>query len=165
MKYIKTFERNIKSTDSRIIPILRYFSDNIVNIVNAFDKFNTIIAPTSIKRFFTDTPHPGEGIKIYYSGGIRLIEIKLEYRKSWNREIENIIFKIRITPIIRQNIKKEFEDFQNFFIEKLKKYKDNNTYNKLFDQIDFIIPVNEIDLVIDELNEYYMYVDAKNFNL
>lgn len=165
MKYIKTFEKNIKSTDTRIVPIIRYFSDKLVDITKSFDKINSVTKPSLVTRFFTDKPNPGEGVNIYYGAGTKLLEIKLEYRKSWNKEIENIILKIKIFSGLRQDIQKELKDFKEFFKEKLKNYKDSNAYMELFDQSDFIIPVNEINDVIDELNEYYMYVDAKNFNL
>jgi hypothetical protein len=158
MKYIKTFETNIKhSSDFAMNHPLRNFSRKIEDILEEITKFES--EQSKVRRYFEDNGN----IRIVYStqyGGKRLkiniykdsvIEIGIIKYREWEKR------RIDMTPT---------EEFFHFIMNNFKNYIVNLDTKKFeFSFVNLEFPLNEQDKVLKKFQEYLTYLDAKRYNL
>jgi hypothetical protein len=159
MKYLKTFENTIKSTDkSALDNPLKLFGEKIEETLND-------ISGMSITMHFTDEQNK----KIFIRGiakneAVLLIDI---YISTYN--IKNTKFRFDIYLKYNRYRKANYDYdsallFLDFISEKFKKYKITyyNT-NNIWQNYEF--PLEELNNILIEIDEFSMFMNAKKYNL
>jgi hypothetical protein len=149
MEYIKMFEDYIKHSDPDAANhVLRDFSRKVEDLVIAVDD-------NDVKRYF----HDNGSIDITSRNKNNILKIKLK------QELDSMIFIIQYSSwTLNQN----FIDFYNFIRYNLIEYviggsPDHSSSHRLL--VKLLIDMNEIDVFLKKLEEYYIYLDSKKYNL
>lgn len=144
MKYLKTYEKMLKNTDKRIENNpLNFFSGRILKLLKE------ISSPFgySVRRFFFDNNNISIICKID-NDNFQLLKITFMIRDN------NVIM------VVKKNGKRMMEIFD--FI----KTTLNNYINRDFgDTISYIFSLSELDDIIEKVEEYYLYLNQKKYNI
>lgn len=158
MKYLKLFEHNIKHSDPLSINHpLRNFSRKLEDVIMSLQELDNLKNST-VRRYF----HDDERISIVY---------KYDYNKLLNisMNIENDESVLLTVTTYKMRYEKNKDKNTNIFIDFIKLalkdyYIEQATinYNKI---IYFRFQLNEVDVVLKEVEDYYIYNDANKYNL
>lgn len=159
MKYLKLFEDAIKHIDPIAIEHpLRYFSRKLEDVIISLKKLDNF--ESTVKRYFNDD---GEIRIIYKRNGGKLV--------SANMRIESNKVELTIINYISWYNPKYMinsEDFSNLIKLNLEKYKIDKKYDlpahiKTVSYYEF--PIDEINNVLNNIENYYDLIHAKKYNI
>lgn len=152
MKHIKTFEHTLKHTDERSINHpLREFSEKFEDVIIAYAK--EINGPDHyyyrVRRYFVEN---GDiSIKIIDSlDSIFKIKLKIDNQDYVNIDVTFSTYKYNI-----------ISDFIDFFRDVTKEY---NVYDKPY-RIVLNFNKSKLDKVLKDIENYYIHIDSKKFNI
>jgi len=143
------FEDYIKHSDPDAANhVLRDFSRKVEDLVIAVDD-------NDVKRYFIKS----DSITIESNNGYNILKIKL--KQVLGNGVSFIVECYNKYNIQMSN--QDFFDFYSFIrydlIEYVMEENDNHSLVKL------LININELDVFLKKLEEYYIYLDSKKYNL
>lgn len=158
MKYLKLFEDTLKHSDPLAINhSLRDFSRKIEDVVIVLKNLDNL-KDGSVKRFFNTDGHITIIYRYYYR---KLLKISLIQSN------ENVLLIFRVfKQYFQQNNEKNTKIFNNLMKLNLNKYKIEtpNITNKE-EMIYFNFPLTKINIVLKKIEEYYIEIESKKYNL
>lgn len=150
MIHLKVFEKMLKNTDKIAInhPV-NDFSGRLLKILKEIS-----VSDCTVRRFFFDSTN-----------------ISIICKRSDLCKILKIIFILHnddkdVVMIVNKKDSRSgqlFADFYNFMRLKLKKYINDDDLP--LDETTYKLPIDKLDDVIDELEEYYVYINTNKYNL
>jgi len=157
MKYIKLFESTtIKHTDPIAVNhILRNFTrkleDVIIELQNLDKKENKAFHTSTIRRYFISN---GNIHILYKKDFIKILKISL-------KEESNIV-----TILVRlfSNFFK-YNKNANEFVELIRNSLSEYITVDVGEETEFKFPINEMNNVLEKIEEYYIFLDSKRYNL